>query len=234
MFGLTCPSLCSSQQSGDSSALCSPFLLLSPQKSPGPYPRISGRWIQPGVHPLSHQGRIKCPSCLAARLVPALAGAWRGTVGTDSAGRAGAAPLMGLGALDMNSCSVLVPSALAVPCRGLCCDPHCARQHWQHGAPARSHCASQCVQVIPTAEHPPRQERTHPECTDVASAGCELVVSWHMSGAQCRRALPGTQDSSQGSSQGLSLAQILSLAWSREFPPEWRRAAWLRQSERAR
>lgn len=73
VFGLTCPSLCSSQHSGDSSALCSPFLLLLPQKSPGPYPQM--RWIRPGVHPLSHQSRIKCLSCLAARLVPPLAGA---------------------------------------------------------------------------------------------------------------------------------------------------------------
>lgn len=52
VFGLTCPSLCSSQQSGDSSAPCSPFLLLLPQKSPGPDPQISKSWIQPGVHPL--------------------------------------------------------------------------------------------------------------------------------------------------------------------------------------
>lgn len=45
-----------------------------------------------------------------------------------------------------------------------------------------------------------------------------LVMSWHMPGAQLRRALPGTQDSSKGSSQGLSMAPALSLAWSREFP----------------
>lgn len=55
-----------------------------------------------------------------------------------------------------------------------------------------------------------------------------LVLSWHRQGAQLRRALPGTQDSSKGSPQGLSMAPVLSLARSKEFPPEWRGGAWLR------
>lgn len=130
VFGLTCPSLCSSQQSGDRSALCSPFLLLLPQKSPGPYPQMSKRWIQPGVHPLSHQGRIKFLSCLAARLVPPLAGAegqWGNAQWALILQGGQECSFLGLGLLltraleplDTKSCSErLVPSAFAAPGQG--------------------------------------------------------------------------------------------------------------------
>lgn len=123
VFGLTCPSLCSSQPSGDSSALCSPFLLLLPQKSPGLYPQMSKRWIQPGVHPLPHQGSTKCLNCLAARLVPPLAGAeghW-GSAQWALILQGGQGLLLSWASepLDMKSCSErLVPSALAVPGQG--------------------------------------------------------------------------------------------------------------------
>lgn len=255
VFGLTCPSLCSSQQSGDSFALCSPFLLLLPQKSPGPYPRISRWWIQPGVHPLSHQGRINCLSCLAARLLPPLAGA-EGHGGSAQwalilqGGQgplfpwAGAAPLMGLGAPGHGE--LLSKACTLCPCCAMTGDSSVipfARQHRQHGAGVRApgRRVSLCFLVhsgyshcwAPTmAGKGPDAPILYPEMLPVLVL--VLVVSWHMPGAQLRRALPGTQDSSKGSSQCPSMAQILSLAWSREFPSEWRGAAWLRQSGRAR
>lgn len=238
VFGLTCPSVCSSQQSGDSSALCSSFLLLLPQKSPGPYPPISKSWIQPGVHP--------CPSRAGSRaeLFGSQAGSpWlelraqgQCPAGTDSPGGTGAAPLMGLAApghkeLLRKVCPLcpccartgdsavipIVPGSIGSGCQGT----------WKESLPELpSACRFFPLLGTPMAGKGPDAPILCPKTLPMLV----LVMSWHMPGAQLRWALPGTQDSSRGLSQGLSMAQILSLAWCREFSPEWRGLALLRQN----
>lgn len=192
VFGLTCPSLCSSQQSGDSFALCSPFLLLLPQKSPGPYPRISRWWIQPGVHPLSHQGRINCLSCLAARLVPPLAGA-EGHGGSAQwalilqGGQgplfpwAGAAPLMGLGApgrgeLLSKACTLCLCCAMTgdssvIPlCQAASAAWGRSQGTWEEGVTVLSG-AFRLFPLLGTHHGRKGPRCTHPVSRDVASAG---------------------------------------------------------------
>lgn len=66
------PSLCSSQQSGDSPArhCAHRFCCCYPKRLRSLYPWVSERWVQPGALSSEHQGKAGCLSCLQAGLVP--------------------------------------------------------------------------------------------------------------------------------------------------------------------
>lgn len=124
-------------------------------------------------------------------------------------------------------------SPLPLPChnRGLCFDPSGAKQHRQHGAVHGGTWEEGLtalprgfgVSSYPGTQHGRKGPRLGcPVSTDLpsASAGSSGELP-HQEPGKPSSAGPylAHKSSSKGPSQGFSVAQILSLAWSRELPP---------------
>lgn len=210
--------------------------------------------VDSGVHPLSHQGRIKCLSCLAARLIPSLARAEGHRASAQWAlilqgGQGMLFPWAGLllswvsEPLDVKSCSErLVPSVLVVSGQG-----DSAVTHIVPGSIGSTgqvsghlgggfHCVSQCIQVIPIAGHPgPRC--SHPVSKDVASAGDDAGAGDELAHARSpAQKGPAWHTRFQQRFITGSLHGPSSLPGMEQGIPfrEWRGGAWPRQNGRAR